>query len=669
MIKARLAKWEYIKNAKREDWGYLAVLHEIRRKENKPTAFLIRGHRKTVKDLQRFIRNQNISPDKFLAESFDNFRAKGAQFPDYIRASTPDPEDIIHSPSADTSLSEIRSPSPLVAHRRPSRVSLHERKAYASTSPDENSTASGSAQSESDYFEHKCPYKCYATEPNHFCITRDTMTNMPSTSSNSGQSQEHLQFYSFEQRRLELEACSHQLLKPMPLTSKFGHNDMRCWMMIHHRKSTPPTDDKADITEEKVCTGCNQSGSIHFPSLDLFEPQQRQRNILNDTTGQTLQVPTSTRDEGSWVWVSLCFLACMSLTRGDEDVAQMVLAQAESKFEALLLVQDRLLLTAAHLMIAILHMHDQQDISTRILQSARTVVERVLPEDDPIRLTICYLALTANSSLSKRLLKEAQCSGDRMGTVYHQLEAKYGKGHPYAIAAHHNYAWMLKYENKKALAEQHARQTCEDSTACFGRLHMQTITSRSVVAGCLAGEKGKERECAEMYRMMINDATQILGVIHPYTLEAQRRLADCLERIPGGMDTALKIHKTILFGRAAMLGKNHSFTLGQKDYYIEMLKRLDKWQDKDGQQSTEQKELTRLNAKHPEEAWEVVSNPSSIRPRSRGEDEDFEMIDAPGPSRSTTGRRPDEAWCHEAMTVILSRSASPKSDDLEFESY
>lgn len=70
MIKARLKQWGYLKNAKKEDWHFLALLHQTRKGQGKQsTAFDVRGHRKTVKDLQRFIRNQGMTADQFLSEA------------------------------------------------------------------------------------------------------------------------------------------------------------------------------------------------------------------------------------------------------------------------------------------------------------------------------------------------------------------------------------------------------------------------------------------------------------------------------------------------------------------------------------------------------------------------------------------------------------------------
>lgn len=654
MIKARLAKWEYTKNAKREDWGYLAYLHERRKKDNKPTIFDIRGHRKTVKDLQRFIRNQNISPEKFLAESIDNIRRKGDQIPDYIRAFTPDRDDLLFSPN-ESSLSDLRSPSPISTGSI--RPISDEAYTPASADIEESLCYRDPIKAQRERFDYETPFNNYSTTVPLHPRTVAPERNMATPQIPIEHTCEGCYLYSCEETRLELEACSNQLLKPIPLKSRIGHNDMRSWTIISPR-TLPASKDNMDVDEHSTCSRCDQPCNIHFPSLDLFEPQQQvQRNILNDTAVHTLHIPTSMRNEGSWVWVSYCFLACMSLKRGDEEVATNILNQAATKFEKLLIAQDPLLLTAAGLMITVLHMHDQSRIAARVLHSAKAVVDRLLPEADPVRITISYLALSADAS--GHLLRRANFSSARLEPVYQELKRRYSVRHPYTITAHYNYAWMLKYDGRQAEAEMHARQVHDESANYFGHLHMQTITSLSVIAGCLALQREREQECIDSYRTMIRNATQILGVIHPYTLEAQRRLADKLERVPGQADIALKMHRTILFGRATMLGRNHEFTLGQKTHYENMLRRLGRWDYVPGRPSSERREVEDLFTKDHEEAWELV-------PRGDA----FDINDATDPNGNRGGIVPEDEWCRVAIKESLSRSrsGSPSSGN-EYEAY
>lgn len=659
MIKARLAKWEYIKNAKKDDWGYLAVLHEHRKQLNKPTAFEIRGHKKTVKDLQRFIRNQNSSPEQFVSQYLDDVRAGTKQIPDYIRAFTPDPDSRQLSPDPDLLFVDPQSHSPHAPLPTRSQISHQSIDLY--NSPDAYSPYEDPANSDRNLFRHKVPYESNVPKLNHFSAINSTHPFLSGTPSVPEQSPEDSHPFACHQLRLELEACSDQLLRPMRLVSKIGSKDMRYWTFINAR--TSPPGDEPEFTEDLTCSRCHQSSDSHFASLDNFDPMPEPRSILNDSEDNSWHLPVSTKEEGSWLWISRCFLACMYLTRGDERLAQAALQSAADEFERRLRASDSLLLTAAGLMITILHTHDQGEICQRILENARAVTQRMLQENNPIRVTIEYLTLTANTSVTKEQLGAAGFTCERLEQVYHQLQSTYQPNHPYAIAAHHNYSWLLKFWNRLTEAEQHAREVHRKSKEVFKAIHMQSIMSSSVIAGCLVPkEVGRTEECIAEYTSMITNARETLGITHPYVLEAQRRLGDLLTRLPDKYSPAavLKIQKAVLFGRAKMLGRRHRYTLGQRQDYEAMLRRYGKWADEHGRPSPERAELEELFTKGPEDAW--------VHVREDDIEIQLENVLDPYGLPPPPKRIRDEEWSRVVLSKSMSRSTSPTSTN-EYESY
>ena len=80
MYKSRLKTWGLLKNAKKDDWGALAVLYDRERRAGKTTtSWSVRGKRRTIKDLQKYIRSLNLSDEEFLSQQEDDI-----EIPDYI---------------------------------------------------------------------------------------------------------------------------------------------------------------------------------------------------------------------------------------------------------------------------------------------------------------------------------------------------------------------------------------------------------------------------------------------------------------------------------------------------------------------------------------------------------------------------------------------------------
>ena len=583
MIKARLKQWGYLKNAKKEDWHFLALLHQRRKERGKlSTVFDVRGHRKTVKDLQRFIRNQNMTAEQFLEEARDTTGSK--QIPDYIQALTPDSRHYHESPPDDA---DYFTPSPPQAS---AQLAYHadapRQQQFLYPGPSNHnrprSISASSNELDANNYSHidrnlQAP------------IQLDDSAYMSASSGNS----------SCTQMQMEFEMLGSQVTRPAPLMSRFGDEDISSWAML---SSSPSNSDKSGHSMQFVCSRCNQPSEQHFISLDNFEPHQPVRRDILNGDDHTLHLPVSTKDEGSWLWVSRCFLACMCLTKGDDAAAEQSLREASNEFERLLERKDRQLLTAAGLVMTILHMHDQGSIAKKVIESANQVCERVLAEDHAIRMTIRYL--TASSTISQN---EWGITSDYMKTICGKFLDYLPQEHEYVIAARYNYAWMLKFEGRMEEAEAEARAVYDLSSKVLGKIHMQSVTCLAVIAGCIYTNAERLDECISIFEEVIRQVSKSLGRHHPYTLEAKRRLAAKLIERAGLTEQTLQLYKDVVWGRVHMLGPQHSFTQGAKDDYEAQLQQMGFWTERNGLPSFQQRELNDLFSPNSPGSWTKIS--------------------------------------------------------------
>lgn len=108
MYKARLAHWGFSKNYSDRDYQICAVLHHIRLSSGKQaTTFEIHGHKRSLKDLHKYIKGRKMSEDDFLATALNNIhcRSQDEQEQDqqyaHVRSFTPQPDVETEAPGPD----------------------------------------------------------------------------------------------------------------------------------------------------------------------------------------------------------------------------------------------------------------------------------------------------------------------------------------------------------------------------------------------------------------------------------------------------------------------------------------------------------------------------------------------------------------------------------------
>jgi len=603
----------------------------------RPTVFDVRGHRKTPKDLQRFIRNQNMTAEQFLAEARNAAGAK--EVPEYIQALTPDSKHYQDSP--DDIEQDYFTPSPpLRSARLPyhsdgvmTQSDIHTGRPTNHRRPRTTSTAS--------YTHDTGMFSDINGQFQQQTGMQDSAYMSAMTASNTS---------ACTQMQVEFEMLGSQLVRPAPLVSRIGDEDISSWALV---SSSPSSSEESSRSIQFICSRCNQPSDQHFISLDSFEPHQAVRRDILNGDDHTLHLPVSTREEGSWLWVSRCFLACICLRKGDTSAADRCLNEAAKEFEHLLERKDRQLLTAAGLVMTVLHMHDQGDIAKRVIDSAQAVTARVLAQDHPIAITIRYLTASATISFT-----ECGITGDLLETVCQKFLDYYPPDHEYVIAARYNYSWMLKFEGKLEEAELEAREVHVLSCRTLGKIHMQSVTCLAVIAGCIFPSQQRTDECIAIFDQVIQQASISLGRHHPYTLEAKRRMAEKTVEVSGSSFETLGLFKDVLWGRVHMLGPAHPFTQGAKDRYAEELQTMNLWVNQGGQPSYARSELEELFSPKSPGSWTKISRRRTSsqqtlqRPLKRDLEED-DVID-------------DD--CEEVLIEVKAGSQSPRSNH-EFEAY
>lgn len=592
MYKSRLKTWDLLKNAKKDDWGALAVLHDREKRAGKHiSAFNVRGRRRTIRDLQKYVRSLNLSDEEFLAR-----QDRDIDIPDYI------------SPLAEESTGgDIRTAQVLGDSPSGSSATLDILTPDSSEGKDAaRSPVTDRVSSPGSVTEERLLARAHLTSDQY--LANSSIYYSQCNSVFSEMSQESAASLSqdgplptgtpCDQVQRDLEVMGYQIISPVPLPSRIGSPDIESWMLVNaHSPSTSSGNSPSSPIIEFECSRCHQPASGHFASLERLVPStppqlSEQRSILNPSEEQTSsatitsaswRVANPTRyNDGAWKWPSRCFLACIYLTRGNEEASAQSLADASSEFEKMLISEDPLLLTAAELVAAVLSQHDQGEIARQIMESAAAVARRLLPPDNPVRVLIEYLTITTIPGA----LESSQINSGTIREVYEQLSTRYGPTHPYAIEASYSYAWTLKYEGDNTRAEEVSAHTYQISCAVFGPKHLQSIFALATHAGAQWQLK-KNVEAIKNLEVVIANAASTLGMNHPYTLEAKRRMALILREeeenaqleIPSQRVEAL--YRDVLWGKCRTLGRTHQFTRAMKEDYQEVCEQRGTWVDRE----------------------------------------------------------------------------------------
>ncbi|KIW48468.1 uncharacterized protein PV06_01049 [Exophiala oligosperma] len=640
MYKARLAQWGFSKNYSDKDYQICAVLHHARQKHGKRrTAFMIHGHKRSVKDLHKYIKGRKMSEDAFLATALKNVNLDSradheqAQYA-HVRAYTPPPGGS-NTPKAEVEGDEsISSPTHLQSYgagkHSSSRRDPLSRSGSGSFSmrrdsqPQRQATSPGSSLLFPTSSTQLTPPMRHPQVPlfspsrNGSSVTWPSPSNLhlstsplegsftsavpshrsgqrPQLGSHDDHSNQGGSVHSSPCQWLgrEVEYMALQVTEAPSLKSLCGHDDIHSWRLL--------SDSSSEAGEyEHVCWRCYEPSRTHFVSLPNLELPQQSRSILNENvTGgdSTISVPASSRDhQHSWRWVARCFAACIYLSRGDKDLSERSLADANIEFEQMLVpVQDPKVVLALNQTLQILHMHDQGEITREIMRSANNVATRVLGPDDPLTVITRWMVYVADLQMRDR-----EITSSTLHEIYGHYLRLHGAEDPRCIAALYCYGFMLNVERKLEQAEQVLMSAYTISCANLGPRHLQSLSALTNMARCLE-RQGKLDQAIAMVERVIDDSRDTLGESHPRRLETMRILGTFLER-RGDLAQTEYLYWKVLEGRIKMLGVNHMFTLGMKEDLVELLKKLGKWGEDPNGQSEAQIRIHDLFEWNP---WEI----------------------------------------------------------------
>jgi tetratricopeptide (TPR) repeat protein len=283
----------------------------------------------------------------------------------------------------------------------------------------------------------------------------------------------------------------------------------------------------------------------------------------------SLPVTTEARGLGSR-WMSLCFGACMYASRGQKELSEKFEQAAAMEIEELLEKRDRGILLILNFILTILHSHDQDVIAASIVRASSLVAERMLPAEDPIRITAAWMVAVAGCQLKQNSPEGGWIK--LLSQVCEDIEAEFGWKDEAAIAARYNYAWMLNHEGRSAEAEEVLVRLYEISCHVLRPIHMQSVSIVATLSRAQEPQKKYDLAIRNM-RTAIADCEGTLDCDHPWRLESKRFLAVLyLKDEIDQPDLAIDLYREVLRGRVKMLGRDHRFTRASRQDLENMLR-------------------------------------------------------------------------------------------------
>jgi tetratricopeptide (TPR) repeat protein len=322
-----------------------------------------------------------------------------------------------------------------------------------------------------------------------------------------------------------------------------------------------------------VCPKCHARISNHLPFPSNFilgkESFMPHSMFFHD---MHLESPISPDADLASVWMACCFGACIFMRRQDFDYMAKSLSRADAAFEEMLRTRNSALLTSLNSTLTILSAHDQSKMKMSVVRSALHVAHKVLGTEDPISVTLEWM-----TALAWRKLPQCRVTTEHLTAIYNQFRNQHGLRHPHTLAILYDVGFSLNRDKLYKEAESRLRQVYEDSKLTLGPSHMQTITALATLSRVLSNQRGFE-EAVELRKQAVSLGQRTLGQNHPHTLESMRQLA-LIYKDQGKDDLMEPIYWAVLQGRIKSLGPKHDYTKSAMVDLIELLEKLNKWDE------------------------------------------------------------------------------------------
>jgi hypothetical protein len=351
-------------------------------------------------------------------------------------------------------------------------------------------------------------------------------------------------------------------------------------------------------------------------------PTSQPRCLLNPSPDLPANVPNTippshVEHDHSWKWVSRCYLACIQLSRAASDpqryptgneLADKALDEAKLELEEMIRLDDDKIILTLNQTLMVLHMHNQGEISNRIMYTAMQVCHSVLGSTALLSIITKFLWLCSDPKVLRAEHTKYNITSDVLRSVWEGFVNLYaanangdrsvGELDLRSLGAMYIWGYMVNLECSTDLDEhEHARDQIKIREAetilrrCYelskhklGKSHLLSIQCLINIRLCLTRQvlpdgSGRLDDAIKIGEQVIQESVETLGKSHPRRLETMRLLAvDLLERDgPGDLDYALQLYRDVLIGRITMLGRNHRFTYGMREDYEALLKHVGRW--------------------------------------------------------------------------------------------
>jgi tetratricopeptide (TPR) repeat protein len=564
MFKTRLRQWGFLKKMRDIDWQAVAVLRQQRQKLGRKTsAFKVHGRKIKQADLRKYLKDRGISEEDLLAEAAAN-DITCQNIPDYICYSAPtvssDPASPGHSSSQNSSTTDQSPTKGLLG---------------TNISGFNPPAMSESALSDAFYIVNRPQSASSDTSSSQMSFTGLPAPDMRSSGEGTAGISSAVVLPDLiplqndatfcDQVQQDLGLLLARGLTPDSLDLSSETTFIEPWTFLN-----PPDDTGSPAV---VCPKCHAQISNHlpFPSNFILEKENFMPHSMffHD---MHLESPISHEADLASVWMACCFGACIFVRRQEFDYAAKSLSRADSAFGEMLRTQNSALLTSLNSTLTILNAHDQSKMEMSVVRSALHVAHEVLGTEDPISVTLEWM-----TALAGRKLPQCRVTTKHLTAIYNQFHSQYGPNHPHTLAILYNVGFSLLRDKLYEEAESQLRKVYEDSKLTLGPSHMQTITALATLSRALSDQK-KFEEAVELRKRAVGLGQRTLGQNHPHTLESMRRLA-LIYKSQGKDDLMEPIYWAVLQGRIKSLGPKHDYTEGSRDDLIELLKKLNKWDE------------------------------------------------------------------------------------------
>ena len=564
MYKSRLKNWNFdTKKIREADWRYMLKECLRRRQEGKDSEFRVHGRRKTMKDIQRYLKRKDVTQELFLMSS-----PPESLSPAGIEVSTPrspldtdsEPDPSFAAPPRDalvdkrfsnSGLSE-EPPSPAYhvpePRNGPLPASSHVTRYDATVSP----TGVWGHTRPMSYFS---PLAGTRTSTNH-SSTSGSLSTPACTSSqspNSVRGVEGMALRAMTPEKYTLddsdELIGYRLMSgsPLPIGSRI------CY--IDHDSSTTTVSVPEDLSYGNILIRRDSGISV---SEDTSER-------LNDL---------DSHEHLASRWASRYFFACICINRRQDNLAIGATQEALEMFEQMLRTQNRYLLTGLSLMSSILNGHGQDKLLQQFLCDSCRVIDKVHGPEHTI--SIPYRYMLAVISEDKAHVKHY---GEQLLNRTHiQLGLIWGSESPNELVGklYRNFH-LLDSEGQIDQAVQESRKCFTMSEKIMGRNHLITVSCLATLSRAL-DRRGNSGDAIEVLMDAVERCKLALSANNPFRLKLLERLGQLCWRV-GQLDAAETYLRDVATGRANTLGLSVGHTWGAINNYSSLLKNRGKFHD------------------------------------------------------------------------------------------